>query len=129
MHQAQRYNQMLEQDGAPAVIIPDAAEIKRLVLSDPFWNVGDLSHPDEAWAVDQATKDGIQAYLHKSRANEEVRQVARECRQLMHSAFASDLKLQALWDSLRESSKYCMSLVIFSFTGIFLIQTLQTLDA
>lgn len=106
MHQAQRYNDMLERDGAPGIVIPEAAEIKRLALSDSFWNVGELSHPDEAWAVDQATKDSIQAYLHKARANEEVGRVARECQQLMHSAVASDLKLQTLRESVRESSKY-----------------------
>lgn len=86
--------------------IPDAAEVKRLPLSDAFWDVGELSHPDEAWAVDQPTKAGIQAYLNKSRAGEELGRVARESRQLIKWAVGAELKLNTLWESVTNSSKY-----------------------
>lgn len=130
LHQAERYNQILELNGSPLMTIPDSAEIKQLALSDAFWNVGELDHPNEAWAADQATKDGIQAYLRKTRASEELRRLARECRQLMNSAVVSDSKLATLWESVRpESSK--PSLIFHSnqwcLTDLSLVESIQVL--
>lgn len=106
MYHAERYNDMLEQEGAAIMMFPDGAEIKRLPLSDPFWDVGALSHPDEAWAVHEPTKDGIQAYLHKKRASEELGRVARESQQLMKWAVAAQSKLDTLQQTMVTSGMW-----------------------
>lgn len=88
------------------MVIPSAADIKALPLSDSFWDLGQLSHPNEPWAVDQPTKDGIQAYLKKSRATEEVGRLARESRQVLSWAVATQEKLNNLQESILGSGMY-----------------------
>lgn len=116
IHQVERYNHILEQSGAPMMIVPGAVEIKALPLSDSFWDVGQLSHPNELWAVDQPTKDGIQAYLKKRRAEEELGRVARESRQLMNWGILTQEKLIELQKSVTGSSQwisFCFKRMLF----------------
>ncbi|KAH9813697.1 hypothetical protein DFH28DRAFT_1128352 [Melampsora americana] len=62
--QAMKYNDIRPFSNLPC---PTLEEAKALPFEDPFWNVGALSHPEEMWANDPGTKDGIQAYLlHRS---------------------------------------------------------------
>lgn len=52
-------------------------------ITDVFWNGGSLTHPEELWATDPATQEGIQAFLTQRAAEDELRRIAREARQLL----------------------------------------------
>lgn len=54
-----------------------------MTITDMFWDLGGLTHPEEPWATDRATRKGIRSFLVKRGAEEELRRVAREVRQLM----------------------------------------------
>ncbi|KAH9807212.1 hypothetical protein DFH28DRAFT_1101289 [Melampsora americana] len=79
---------------------PSLEEILRMSLADHFWDIGQLTHPEEAWAVDQDTRDGIQAYLDASHSHDEIRRVGRECRQAAKWALDRQEKLSAFSTSL-----------------------------
>lgn len=74
----------------------DFDNIKQLPVFDPFWDIGNLTHPTEAWAIDKKTKEGIVAYRDKIHAFDELRRVGRECRQAIKWALDMDTKLLLL---------------------------------
>lgn len=76
------------------ILCPALEIVKRLPLEDVFWNVGNLTHPDEAWAVDINTQKGIQAHLTITHLQDELSRIARELRQLVLWALAMDEKAQ-----------------------------------
>jgi hypothetical protein len=42
---------------------PTLDEVKAMELSNPFWNMGAFTHPDEPCAVNFLIQKGISAYL------------------------------------------------------------------
>jgi hypothetical protein len=65
-------------------------------LSDPFLNFGNLDHSQEPWAVDEATMDGIEAYITTCRCREELRRIAKEARQMVCWAVEYQEKINIL---------------------------------
>ncbi|KAH9807709.1 hypothetical protein DFH28DRAFT_1202125, partial [Melampsora americana] len=74
------------------VVCPPFDEMKSLSLADRFWDVGQLTHPDQPWAVDQDTQDGIRAYLDMTHTRDELHRIARECRQCINWALEMEEK-------------------------------------
>ena len=81
---AKHYNQRYR----PRTLVetPSFEEVKSNNIEDLFWDIGSLTHSNEAWAVDRSTKQGIQAYLTNSHCHEELRRVAKELQQCMEWA-------------------------------------------
>lgn len=75
---------------------PPLEDVRRMDFEDDFWNNGLLTHPNERWAVDPPTQDGIQAWLTVQRCDEELRRIAREVRQLIRSTLWMKAKLDEL---------------------------------
>lgn len=65
-------------------------------ITDPFWDGGQLSHPDEAWASEPETKEGIQAFLTCRSAREELSRIGREVRHILQWACQHQAKLDLL---------------------------------
>lgn len=65
--------------------IPDPTfnQVRAMSITDLFWDGSGLSHPNEAWATNDDVKTGIQAFLTKRSAVEELRRIGREVRQLI----------------------------------------------
>ncbi|KAH9807646.1 hypothetical protein DFH28DRAFT_914048, partial [Melampsora americana] len=59
-------------------------EVNVMPIDHPFWDFGRLTHPQEPWAVDPRVQDGIKAHLNVTHAEDELRRIARECRQLIN---------------------------------------------
>lgn len=75
---------------------PSYEEIDQMPITDPFWDGGDLSHPEELWASEPETKDGIQAFLTVRAAREELSRIGREVRHLLNWACQYQQKLNAI---------------------------------
>ncbi|KAH9807908.1 hypothetical protein DFH28DRAFT_1088614 [Melampsora americana] len=71
---------------------PTFEDMRALSVYDAFWDIGQVTHPTEAWAVDQKTQDGIQAHLSMTHALDELSRLARECRQMVKWALDVDEK-------------------------------------
>lgn len=69
-----------------ALVVPSLQTIHSMSISDPFWEMAGLSHPDEDWAVDVNTRAGIDAFRTERSCLEELRRIARELRQLLQWA-------------------------------------------
>ncbi|KAH9809220.1 hypothetical protein DFH28DRAFT_906155, partial [Melampsora americana] len=78
---ADNYNQTYR----PRQAMPDPslAKVEAMPMTNPFWDIGGLTHPEEPWATDQATCEGIQNFWVKRGAKEELQQMAYNVRQLM----------------------------------------------
>ncbi|KAH9809123.1 hypothetical protein DFH28DRAFT_934631 [Melampsora americana] len=85
---------------ADPIVCPVLEDIKKLQLADPFWDIGQLTHPNEAWATDEDTKVGIRAYLEMTHAHDELRRVGREVRQAIKWALVTQEKLSVLKTAL-----------------------------
>ncbi|EGG08959.1 uncharacterized protein MELLADRAFT_84330 [Melampsora larici-populina 98AG31] len=85
--QVSKYNAILP---VSYLLCPSFGETKELSIEDEFWSMGSLSHPAEAWAVDQGTIEGIQAFLEQRSCSEELRRISREIRQMMLYALKTD---------------------------------------
>ncbi|KAH9823027.1 hypothetical protein DFH28DRAFT_880781, partial [Melampsora americana] len=81
---------------------PTLMEVERMEITDPFFNCGNLTHPQEPWAVDPRTQDGIEAYLDVQRCEEELRRIAKEARQMMNWGLAFQDKIDVLQDEIRQ---------------------------
>lgn len=75
---------------------PTFDEVESMAVTDPFWDLGGLSHPDEPWATNKYTREGIQAYLLRRAAKEELKRIARECRQMVLWALEYQLKIDEI---------------------------------
>ncbi|KAH9820114.1 hypothetical protein DFH28DRAFT_1079967 [Melampsora americana] len=75
------------------ILCPPFEDMKRLSLADRFWDIGQLTHPEQPWAVDQDTQDGIWAYLEMTHASDELRRIGRELRQSMNWALGMEEKV------------------------------------
>ncbi|KAH9807649.1 hypothetical protein DFH28DRAFT_914130 [Melampsora americana] len=85
--QVSKYNSIQPLSDIPCPIYNDA---KSIGFEDPFWDMGSLLHPTEAWAVDPGTKEGIQAFLTHRSCSEELRRISREIRQMIVFALKTD---------------------------------------
>lgn len=79
--------------------------IKGLSVYDAFWDVGQLTHPNEAWAIDKKTQDGIQAHLTMTHALDELSRVGRECRQMIKWSLLVDERASVLRAALENEGK------------------------
>ncbi|EGG02740.1 uncharacterized protein MELLADRAFT_78703 [Melampsora larici-populina 98AG31] len=84
----------------PVFDCPSFENCRALSVYDPFWDVGQLTHPGEAWAVDPKTQEGIQAYLAMTHAHDELTRVGRECCQMIKWAASVKQKISVLCDAL-----------------------------
>jgi hypothetical protein len=89
----------------PVFECPPFENLRALSVYDSFWDVGQLTHPGEAWAVDEKTQDGIKAYLTMTHAQDELTRVGRECRQIINWAIKVNVKMSALRLSLEIESE------------------------
>ncbi|KAH9820110.1 hypothetical protein DFH28DRAFT_1121919 [Melampsora americana] len=80
----------------PVINVPTLDEVHNMQISDPFWNIGHLTHPDKAWAVDEVTQKGIEAFRTLRSSQEELRRLAREVRNVVLHAFEMEVKLNEL---------------------------------
>lgn len=65
LRHAKQYNEEYEPD--LRIPTPTLQEVEQMEFGDPFLDCGDLTHPQEAWAVDSDTQEGIQLYLTNAR--------------------------------------------------------------
>ncbi|KAH9822317.1 hypothetical protein DFH28DRAFT_882242 [Melampsora americana] len=59
-------------------------EVKGTSIDHPFWDFGQITHPQEPWAVDPRVQGGIRAHLYLTHSEDELRRIGRECRQLIN---------------------------------------------
>ncbi|KAH9813418.1 hypothetical protein DFH28DRAFT_1174003 [Melampsora americana] len=78
------------------IACPTLEEVKSIPITDTFWDFGALTHPNEPWATDIKTQEGITAHLEMTHSEDELRRIARECRQLMKWAVHMDDKITKL---------------------------------
>ncbi|EHS63883.1 uncharacterized protein PGTG_20865 [Puccinia graminis f. sp. tritici CRL 75-36-700-3] len=90
----------------PEILVstPTFESIKSMDLSDQFWNMGALTHPDEPWAVNPHVQKGISAYLTVSHCQEELSPVAREARQAIKWAISQESRMVKLLDLLQREN-------------------------
>lgn len=86
-------------DGSIDIDIPALDEVRGYPIEHRFWDIGALTHPDEPWAVDEATRNGIEAYLKMSRCEEELGRISREAFQMIKWAITMRDRVKALDDS------------------------------
>jgi hypothetical protein len=85
-------------------------------FGDPFLDCGSLTHPQEAWAVDSDTQEGIQLYLTNARCKEELRRLTKEARQTVNWAIQYQGRLDTLAKDIHEQSE---SFFVFDFGNMF----------
>lgn len=71
-------------------------------ISDPFFDCGSFTHPNEDWAVDPATQEGIQATLTVARCEEELRRIAKEARQMLSWALDYQDRIDELYRGIED---------------------------
>lgn len=96
--------------------IPDPSfeEVEEMPVTDEFWDLGALTHPAEDWATNKHTKAGIQAFLLKRAAVEELRRISRETRQLIEWALAYQLKIDNVVVEMAQNQGKSTCVVPFS---------------
>jgi hypothetical protein len=75
---------------------PTFDEVKRYRIEHAFWNSGWLDHPNEAWAVDLDTQNGIQAYLTVTHCQDKLHRIAHKARQAVKWALVTAQKIDNL---------------------------------
>lgn len=86
-----------------AIYLPTFDEVEALQVTDAFWDVGALSHPEEDWASNKHTKEGIRQYLLKRAADEELKRISRETRQLVQWALEHQQKLDKIQEEITQA--------------------------
>ncbi|KAH9819280.1 hypothetical protein DFH28DRAFT_887071, partial [Melampsora americana] len=76
--------------------LPTIEEVKALDITDVFWNIGHLTHPNEPWAVDLPTQTGIQAFRTARSGEEELERISCELQNMVRFALKTEEKLTAL---------------------------------
>lgn len=94
----------------PVPLLPDPSydDVYSMKITDPFWDGGNLSHPDEAWANETETKEGIQAFLTCRSSREELSRIGREVRHIIQWAIKHQHKL----DAIRDQTGRCLTVYI-----------------
>jgi hypothetical protein len=75
---------------------PTLDEVKAMDLSDHFWNMGALTHPDEPWAINVSIQKAISEYLTVIHCKEELSRIAREAQQAVKWAISRQTRLQEI---------------------------------
>ncbi|KAH9808487.1 hypothetical protein DFH28DRAFT_830681, partial [Melampsora americana] len=75
---------------------PTWDNVRHLLVLDAFWDIGQLTHPGEAWAADPKTQLGIKALCDKMHASDELWRLACECRQAVKWGRSMESKLSVL---------------------------------
>jgi hypothetical protein len=115
VQQAKNYNSEFLPEHVLAT--PDLDEVKRISLEDGFWNMGQLTHPDEAWAVDPNVQKGIEAYLTLTNCQDELRRIARKGRQAVKWAITQASQLDQIFIAL-SIGKYLDSRLLVENTSM-----------
>lgn len=89
----------------PAIPTPTVKDVENMEFGDPFLDSGSLTHPNEPWAVDPDTQEGIQAYLTILRCKEELRRVSKEGRQIVNWALMFQSRLDNLAKDIDDGSE------------------------
>lgn len=74
-------------------------------FGNPFLDCGSLTHPNEPWAIDPDTQEGIQAFLTVCRCKEELRRVSKEARQTANWALMYQSRLDNLEQDIEDGSE------------------------
>ena len=96
---------------------PDLDEVKRIRLEDGFWNMAQLMHPDEPWAVDPNVQKGIEAYLTLTHCQDELRRIGWGGRQAVKWAINWASQLDQILIAL-SISKYLDSPLLVKNTSM-----------
>ncbi|KAH9809128.1 hypothetical protein DFH28DRAFT_1187570, partial [Melampsora americana] len=75
---------------------PTFDEVKAMAIDNSFWDFGGMTHPEEPWACDPKVQEGIKSYLDLTHAEDELRRIGRECRQLMNWSAQTHEKIRQL---------------------------------
>jgi hypothetical protein len=101
---------------------PDLDKVKRIHLEDSFWNMGQLTHPDEAWEVDPNVQKGIEAYPTLSHCQDELRLIACKGRQAVKWAITWASQLDQIFIAL-SIGKYLNSPLLVKNTSMYTIRS------
>ncbi|EGG05679.1 uncharacterized protein MELLADRAFT_64005 [Melampsora larici-populina 98AG31] len=88
-----KYNSQPRRRRRDMLCDPTYEELLSMAVTDGFWDLGGLSHPDEEWASNDHTREGIQLYLLLRAAKEEIKRIARETCQLIWWALEYQVKI------------------------------------
>lgn len=104
LRHATRFNEAFR----PANLIPTPSfeSINRMKIDDPFWEIEDLTHPNEDWAVDPLTRSGIDAWRIQRSSREEMRRIGRELRQQLQWALVYSSKVKDLERNSKPPDQY-----------------------
>lgn len=94
LRHAERFNEHF--DPNTSIQTPSCANVRRMDIADPFWEIADLDNPGEDRAVDPNTRSGIDAWRTQRSSQEEMRRIGREVRQLLLWADAYATKVTEL---------------------------------
>lgn len=89
-----KYNETY--DPNDSIVCPNLERVHKMDIEDSFWNIGNLTHPDEDWAVNPATQTGIQAYLKVRSCTEELRRIGLEVLHVIDWSLRMAVKLESL---------------------------------
>jgi hypothetical protein len=103
LRHANKYNEVF--DPVPKLATPTFQEVEQMEFGDPFLDCGNLTHPEEPWAVDPDTQEGIQAYLIMSRCKEELRRLSKEARQIVRWALEYQGRLDNFAKDIADGSE------------------------
>lgn len=94
--QVSDYNDTYDPDDP--IECPTLEVVEKMDIEDAFWNFGNLTHPNEDWAVNKATQEGIRSYLKVRSCNEELRRIGCEVLHVIDWAVIMANKLESLAD-------------------------------
>ncbi|KAH9820229.1 hypothetical protein DFH28DRAFT_1080040 [Melampsora americana] len=75
---------------------PSFKDILGMTLENQFWDIGQLTYPGKAWAMDPGTKDGIRAYLDMTHSRDEMTTWALNTQEKL-SVLSPALQLEGLY--------------------------------
>lgn len=104
---------------------PTFEEVKTSPIADSFWDFGQLPHPEEPWASDQKLQEGIKAFLTLTHSEDELRRIARECRQLVNWTVKTNKNISKLKDSVYHAGT---GIDLFHYFFVFLVLLLIHFD-
>ncbi|KAH9812856.1 hypothetical protein DFH28DRAFT_1129636 [Melampsora americana] len=81
---------------SPPQQLPTFEEVKSMEITNTFWNIGHLTHPNEPWAVDLDTQTGIQAIRTARSGEEEVERISYEVQNMARWALMMEERLSNL---------------------------------
>ncbi|KAH9822578.1 hypothetical protein DFH28DRAFT_1078758 [Melampsora americana] len=94
---------------SPPQQLPTFEEVKSMEITNTFWNIGHLTHPNEPWAVDLDTQTGIQALCTAQSGKEEVERISYEVQNMARWALMMEARLSNLLaiSEMHKSHMHC----------------------